>query len=174
MTGGSHSSAWISSNPPDYGEELAIPYEDGGTFEVELTVDAKDEYTDCFKAKCVLATRADHTLSGDRSQDVRVPVAFVGQDPVDTDGGGDDGDSGGDTGGGTSTSGTSSGSTSGGGSGSTSGGSGTGGTTTTGGGGSLATTGLTVLGVAASAAALTVTGWILHRRARGTGRGTAA
>ncbi|MDX3672633.1 immunoglobulin domain-containing family protein [Streptomyces europaeiscabiei] len=173
MTGGSHSSAWISSNPPDYGEELAIPYEDGGTFEVELTVDAKDEYTDCFKATCVLATRADHTLSGDRSQDVRVPVAFVGQDPVDTDDGGD-GDSGGDTGGGTSTGGTSGGSVSGGGSGSTSGGSGTGGTTTTGGGGSLATTGLTVLGVAASAAALTVTGWILHRRARGTGRGTAA
>lgn len=173
MTGGSHSSAWISSNPPDYGEELAIPYEDGGTFEVELTVDAKDEYTDCFKADCVLATRADHTLSGDRSQDVKVPVAFVGQDPVDTDDGGDDGDSGGDTGGATSTGGTSSGSTSGGGSGSTSGG-GTGGTTTTGGGGSLATTGLTVLGVAASAAALTVTGWILHRRARATGRGTAA
>lgn len=173
MTGGSHSSAWISSNPPDYGEELATPYEDGGRFEVELTADAKDEYTDCFKAKCVLATRADHTLSGDRSQDVKVPVAFVGQDPVDTD----DGDGGSDSGTSTSTGGgSSSGSTSSGG-GSTSGtagGSSTGGTTTTGGGGSLASTGLTVLGVAASAAALTVTGWILHRRARAAARGTAA
>ncbi|MEI5520233.1 immunoglobulin I-set domain protein [Streptomyces brasiliscabiei] len=174
MTGGSHSSAWISSNPPDYGEELAIPYEDGGTFEVELTVDAKDEYTDCFKATCVLATRADHTLSGDRSQDVKVPVAFVGQDPVDTDDGGGDTTTtgGGDTDGGTSTSGGSGGgSTS---AGSSSSGTSTGGTTTTGGGGSLASTGMTVLGVAASAAALTVTGWLLHRRARKAAHGTAA
>ncbi|MFF9775956.1 immunoglobulin I-set domain protein [Streptomyces sp. NPDC013978] len=171
MTGESHSSAWISSNPPDYGEELATPYEDGGAFEVELTIDAKDEYTDCFKARCVLATRADHTLSGDRSQDVKVPVAFVGQDPVDTD------DGGGDTGGDTSTGGDSGGGSTSGSTGTTgaTGASGsTGGTTTTGGGGSLASTGLTVLGAAASAAALTVTGWILHRRARKAGQGTTA
>ncbi|MFC9683996.1 immunoglobulin I-set domain protein, partial [Streptomyces sp. NPDC056948] len=101
MSGTSHSSAWISSDPPDYGEGLAIPYGKGGTFEVELTVDARDEYTDCFKASCVLATRADHTLSGDRSQDVKVPVAFVGQDPVDTDGGNGGGTGGGTGGGGT-------------------------------------------------------------------------
>ncbi|MFE7841716.1 immunoglobulin I-set domain protein [Streptomyces sp. NPDC057474] len=174
MTGESHSSAWISSNPPDYGEELATPYEDGGTFEVELTIDAKDEYTDCYKAKCVLATRADHTLSGDRSQDVKVPVAFVGQDPVDTDDGDGGSDSGGDTDGGTSTGGSSSSGSTSGGSGTAGNSSGTGGSTTTGGGGSLASTGLTVLGVAASAAALTVTGWLLHRRARRLGRGTAA
>ncbi|MDC0766392.1 hypothetical protein [Streptomyces sp. HD] len=158
MTGGSHSSAWISSNPPDYGEELAIPYGTGGTFEVELTVDAKDEYTDCFKAKCVLATRGDHTLSGDRSQDVKVPVSFVGQDPVDTDDGtgtggtGSDGGSGsGTTGGGTG--GTDPASTGG------SGGTGTG-------GGSLASTGVTVLSVAALAAALLATGWVAYRRGR--------
>ncbi|WP_149822970.1 immunoglobulin domain-containing protein [Streptomyces tailanensis] len=168
MTGESHSSAWISSNPPDYGEELATPYEEGGKFEVELTVDAKDEFTDCFKATCVLATRADHTLSGDRSQDVKVPVAFVGQDPVDTDDEGDGDD------GGSSSGGTTSGSTSTGGSSSTGGSGSTGGGTTTGDGGSLASTGMTVLGVAASAAALTVTGWILHRRARGTGGDTAS
>ncbi|UUU20074.1 immunoglobulin domain-containing protein [Streptomyces sp. DSM 40750] len=167
MTGASHSSAWISSNPPDYGEELATPYEDGGTFEVELTIDAKDEYTDCFKATCVLATRADHTLSGDRSQDVKVPVAFVGQDPVDTDDGDGDSDGGTSTGGSSGSGSTSSGS-------STSGSTGSTGGSTTGDDGSLASTGLTVLGVAASAVALTVTGWILHRRARGMGRGTAS
>ena len=152
MTGGSRSSARISSNPPDYGEDLAVPYEDGGSFEVELTVDAKDEYTDCFKAKCVLATRADHTLSGDRSQDVKVPVAFVGQDPVDTD---DDGTGGTDTPDGTDpgTGGTSGG---------TSGTSGATGST----GGSLASTGVTVLSAVALAAALTATGWVAHRRAR--------
>ena len=158
MSGGSHSSAWISSNPPDYGDELATPYDDGGSFEVELTVDAKDEFTDCFKAKCVLATRADHTLSGDRSQDVKVPVSFVGQDPVDTD---PDSGSGGTTGGGTSSTG---GTTSG---GSSTGGDSTGsttGTSTT--GGSLASTGVTVASVAALAAALVAAGWVAHRRGR--------
>lgn len=161
MSGGSHSSAWISSNPPDYGEDLAIPYGDGGTFEVELTVDAKDEYTDCFKATCVLATRNDHTLSGDRSQDVKVPVSFVGQDPVDTDD--DTGGTGGN--GGSAGTGTTGGSTGGGtGTGSTTGGSGDTGTSTA--GGSLASTGVTVLSVAALAAALLATGWVAYRRGR--------
>ncbi|CCK26319.1 hypothetical protein BN159_1940 [Streptomyces davaonensis JCM 4913] len=155
MSGASHSSAWISSNPPDYGEDLAIPYGDGGSFEVELTVDAKDDFTDCFKAKCVLATRADHTLSGDRTQDVKVPVSFVGQDPVDTD----DGDSGnggtGGTGGGTGGTG--------GGTSPTTGGTGTNTSTA---GGSLASTGVAVGTVAALAAALTATGWVAYRRGR--------
>ncbi|MCT9076651.1 immunoglobulin domain-containing protein [Streptomyces fulvoviolaceus] len=165
MSGKSHSSAWISSNPPDYGEELATPYEGGGSFEVELTVDAKDEFTDCFKATCVLATRADHTLSGDRSQDVKVPVAFVGQDPVDTDPGTGDSDGGSGSGGSGS-----SGTTTGGGSGTT--GSTTGGTSSTAGGttgGSLASTGVTVLSVAALAAALTGAGWVAYRRGRTAG-----
>ncbi|MGX1561201.1 immunoglobulin I-set domain protein [Streptomyces sp. NPDC055506] len=162
MSGTSHSSAWISSNPPDYGEELAIPYGKGGTFEVELTVDAKDEYTDCFKATCVLATRADHTLSGDRSQDVKVPVAFVGQDPVDTDGG-----NGGGTGGGTGGGGTDGGTGTTGGTGSGSGSGGGTGASAAGSSGSLASTGVTVLTVAALAAALTATGWYVHRRAGG-------
>ncbi|CAM5414313.1 immunoglobulin domain-containing protein [Streptomyces aurantiogriseus] len=157
MTGGSHSSAWISSNPPDYGEDLATPYGAGGTFSVELTVDAKDEFTDCFKAKCVLATRADHTLSGDRSQDVKVPVSFVGQDPVDTDD--DGGTSGGTTGG--STSGTTGGTST---TGGTTGGSTMGGTSTT--GGSLASTGATIGTAAGAALLLTAGGWYVHRRAR--------
>ncbi|MFJ6984282.1 MULTISPECIES: immunoglobulin I-set domain protein [unclassified Streptomyces] len=178
MTGGSHSSAWISSNPPDYGKELAKPYGKGGSFAVELTVDAKDEFTDCFKKTCVLATRADHTLSGDRSQDVKVPVSFTGQPPVGTDDG-PGADSGGTTGG---AGGTSGGGTTGG----TDGGTGTTGGTTTGGGsdggygdtgttggvsatggtgGSLAATGVTVGVAAASAALLTAAGWYLRRRA---------
>ncbi|MFI6039880.1 immunoglobulin I-set domain protein [Streptomyces sp. NPDC051315] len=159
MTGASHSSAWISSDPPDYGEGLATPYGAGGTFSVELTVDARDEFTDCFKARCVLATRADHTLSGDRSQDVKVPVAFVGQAPVDTD---DDGSAG--------TGGTSGGATSGtsGTSGTTGGTSGTTGTAApaTTGGGSLAATGATIGTAVGTALLLTATGWYLHRRAR--------
>ncbi|WP_405592197.1 immunoglobulin I-set domain protein [Streptomyces sp. NBC_01092] len=161
MTGGSHSSAWISSNPPDYGEELAVPYGAGGTFEVELTVAAKDEYTDCFKATCVLATRNDHTLSGDRSQDVKVPVSFVGQDPVDTDDDSGTGGTGGDDGSGTGTTG---GATSDTGTASAAGGSAGAGTSTA--GGSLASTGMTVLGVAALAAALLAAGWAAYRKGR--------
>ncbi|MET8024258.1 immunoglobulin I-set domain protein [Streptomyces avermitilis] len=157
MTGTSHSSAWISSNPPDYGEELAIPYGDGGTFEIELTVDAKDEYTDCFKATCVLATRADHTLSGDRSQDVKVPVSFVGQDPVDTD---DETGGTGGTGGGTGTTGGTGDS----GSASASGGSGTSTSTAGASAGSLASTGVAALTLASLAALLTVAGWFTYRR----------
>jgi hypothetical protein len=166
MTGASHSSAWISSNPPDYGQDLAIPYGENGSFEVELTVDAKDEFTDCFKAKCVLATRADHTLSGDRSQDVKVPVSFVGQDPVDTDdetGGGTGGAGSGGSGAGTNTFGGTTGTTG-----------TTGPATTTAGGGSLAATGATVGTAAVLAALLTATGWFVHRRARaGAADGTA-
>jgi hypothetical protein len=173
MSGTSHSSAWISSNPPDYGEDLAIPYGEGGTFEVELTVDAKDEFTDCFRATCVLATRADHTLGGDRSQDVKVPVSFVGQDPVDTDdgtgggtGGGDTGGSGG-TGGSESTGGTGgTGGTGDGTGGGTASGSTTGGTGTATADGSLASTGATVASAAAIAAALVAAGWVVHRRGR--------
>ncbi|MFF8483246.1 immunoglobulin I-set domain protein [Streptomyces antibioticus] len=172
MTGSSHSSAWISSNPPDYGEELATPYGTGGSFSVELTVDAKDEFTDCFKQTCVLATRADHTLSGDRSQDVKVPVSFVGQPPVDTDDGGTTGGStGGSTGGG-STGETDGGTTGGGSSGGTTGSTGgtgsaggTGGTTTTGSSGSLASTGATVGTVAGLALLLAAGGWYVRRRA---------
>ncbi|MFI1963173.1 immunoglobulin I-set domain protein [Streptomyces pathocidini] len=163
MTGGAHTSAWISSNPPDYGEELAIPYGAGGSFEVELTVDAKDEFTDCFKVKCVVATRADHTLSADRSQDVKVPVSFTGQPPVASDGDTGGGTAGSDSGGSTGGPGSGPGGA-GGASGGSDGSSGTGSS----GDGSLAATGVTVLTTAAAAAALLAAGWLAFRRGRST------
>ncbi|MGI5379321.1 hypothetical protein ACQEV2_34715 [Streptomyces sp. CA-251387] len=81
MSGESGASAWISSNPPSYGEGLAKPYEGSGhkgSFSVRLTVRAKDANTDCTKAgvKCAVITRNDHTRGGDQSQTVRIPVAF--------------------------------------------------------------------------------------------------
>lgn len=75
-TGGG--SQWISSNPPPYGRTLAIPYGEGGTFEVKLTVTQKVGDFDCAEVKCSVVTRADHTRASDRSQDVRVPVEFGG------------------------------------------------------------------------------------------------
>ncbi|MDO0934797.1 hypothetical protein QQY66_25095 [Streptomyces sp. DG2A-72] len=109
MSGTSHSSAWISSDPPDYGEDLAIPYGDGGSFEVELTVDGTGS--------------TDGTGPGSAS-------------------------------GGTSTTG---------GTGST------GGTASTTDGGSLASTGVTVLTVAALAAGLLGAGRMAYRRGRTVG-----
>jgi hypothetical protein len=77
-TAGSTSSAWVSSNPPSYGKGLAQPYGDGGSFAVTLTVINKiNDSTDCRKVACAIVTRADHTRSEDRSQDVIVPVSFA-------------------------------------------------------------------------------------------------
>jgi hypothetical protein len=76
-TGSSSASAWISSNPPPYGRDLAIPYGSGGSFRVTLDISAAIGSIDCRSTPCVIATRADHTRSSDRSQDVFVPVSFA-------------------------------------------------------------------------------------------------
>lgn len=81
MAGSSGSSYWISSNPPSYGQGLAIPYTETagtGSFTVSLSVAASDNLTDCLSAPngCVIAARADHTRGADRSQDALVPISF--------------------------------------------------------------------------------------------------
>jgi hypothetical protein len=86
MKGESGSSVWVSSNPPSYGEGLARPFTQAngkGSFEVQLTVKAKDQFTNCLDKKaaplgCVIGTRADHTRTADRSADVLIPVTFTG------------------------------------------------------------------------------------------------
>jgi hypothetical protein len=82
MEGAGGASAWISSNPPAYGEGLAVPFDESGgsgSFSVRLSVQAADAYTNCLEAPrgCVIGTRADHTRAGDRSADVRIPVTFA-------------------------------------------------------------------------------------------------
>ncbi|NHC12741.1 hypothetical protein [Motilibacter deserti] len=77
MSGKSGSSVWVSSNPPAYGKGIAKPYSKGGTFRVRLRLKAVDGSIDCRKRTCAVVTRADHTRSADRSQDVRVRVAFA-------------------------------------------------------------------------------------------------
>ncbi|MDE3724821.1 cell wall protein [Nocardiopsis sp. N85] len=81
MDGSGGSSAWISSNPPPYGEGLAVAYTGSGTdggFSVQITVKADDGTTDCDDSgvKCAVVTRNDHTRSSDRGQDHFVPVGF--------------------------------------------------------------------------------------------------
>lgn len=99
MDGDTGASKWISNDPPSYGEGLAQPYGSGGSFRVQLRVQAADQFTDCLTAAngCVVATRRDHLQTGDRSQDVRIPVTF--RDPS-TGGGGGGGGGGGNGGGG--------------------------------------------------------------------------
>ncbi|MFF0823804.1 hypothetical protein ACFYUR_25830 [Micromonospora haikouensis] len=83
-TGSTGASHWISSNPPSYGEGLAVPYGAGGSFRVTLTVGTRIGDVDCTVRRCVVATRADHTRPADRSQDVRVPITFAAATPART------------------------------------------------------------------------------------------
>ncbi|MGJ7441800.1 hypothetical protein [Aquipuribacter sp. MA13-6] len=93
-SGSASSSAWVSSNPPAYGEGLATPYGPGGTFDVTIQVSAADQFADCLDpasapSGCALFVRADHTRAGDRSQDVRIPVTWASGATTE-DGSGDD------------------------------------------------------------------------------------
>ncbi|GGZ19578.1 hypothetical protein GCM10010387_10510 [Streptomyces inusitatus] len=79
LTGGSGSSIWISNNPPSHGEGLTRPFtvKDGkGGFTFDLNIKIKDSNADCGRQTCGIVTRADHTDTGDRNQDVIVPVTF--------------------------------------------------------------------------------------------------
>lgn len=77
VAGASGASQWINSNPPPYGEGLAVPYGPGGSFTIELTVSpAINPSVDCRRVRCAVVTRNDHVRSTDRSQDMIVPVTF--------------------------------------------------------------------------------------------------
>ncbi|HEX5588234.1 MAG TPA: ABC transporter substrate-binding protein [Acidimicrobiia bacterium] len=75
---GAAGAAWVSSNPPSYGGGLATPYGPGGTFSVSLSVSPTIGTADCRAVQCAVVTRNDHTRTGDRSQDLLVPVRFAG------------------------------------------------------------------------------------------------
>jgi iron complex transport system substrate-binding protein len=75
---GASGAAWVTSNPPSYAGDLASPYGPGGTFSVPLSVAPMIGTLDCRQVQCAILTRNDHTRSGDRSQDVVVPVRFAG------------------------------------------------------------------------------------------------
>lgn len=87
MSGGSGSSLWIGDHVPSYGVGLAKPFNQGpGAFEYTLDLAASDGTTDCTApgVQCVVATRADHTSSADRQDDVQIPVTFTDEtDPDD-------------------------------------------------------------------------------------------
>lgn len=90
MSGGSKTSQWIVPPGDPYEGDLARAFGPGGTFDVEIEISAKGDGLDCAEVACSLVTRADHRSSGDRSQDVRIPVAFAGQEPGEPGGEGVD------------------------------------------------------------------------------------
>lgn len=78
LSGTGGASQWISSDPPSYGEGLAIPYGPRGTFTVQLAVSPMvSDSIDCRVVQCAIVTRNDHIRASDRSQDVFVPVTFA-------------------------------------------------------------------------------------------------
>jgi hypothetical protein len=76
-TGSGAASFWISSNPPSYGKNLAIPFKAGGTFSVGLKVQPMIGKVDCRKALCAIYVRADHTRTQDRTHDIKIPITFL-------------------------------------------------------------------------------------------------
>jgi len=80
ISGASH---WISTNPPPYGDGVAIPYGPGGSFDVQVAVGPQLNATiDCRRVRCAIVTRNDHVRSSDRGQDLFVPLTFAA-DAVD-------------------------------------------------------------------------------------------
>ncbi|MEU5326742.1 hypothetical protein [Streptomyces parvus] len=87
MSGGSKTSQWIVPPGDPYEGDLASAFGPGGTFDVEIEVTEKGDGLDCAEVACSVVTRADHRAAGNRTQDVRIPVAFAGQEPGEPGGG---------------------------------------------------------------------------------------
>lgn len=76
LNSSSPASAWISSNAPPYGGELAIPFKRGGTFSITLSINSQIGEIDCRITSCSIVTRADHTKASFRGADLSIPVTF--------------------------------------------------------------------------------------------------
>ncbi len=83
MEGSSGSAKWVTNNPYEGVPASAVAsIAADGSFRTTITVVAADEYVDCLALAdgkaCVIAVRADHRASADRTQDVKVPICFAG------------------------------------------------------------------------------------------------
>ena len=85
MEGDGGASVWISDNPPSYAAGLPRPYGPGGSFRVNFKVGPViDKFNDCRAVRCAIVTKSDHTINSDRSQDLQIPVTFLGAAPSTT------------------------------------------------------------------------------------------
>ena len=75
--GGEGSSAWIT-NDFVWRVFATGQFEADGSFEAHLIIpESSGNGVDCRKERCGLVTRADHTASGDRIQDMAIPLQFA-------------------------------------------------------------------------------------------------
>ena len=85
MEGDGGASIWISDNPPSYAKGLPLAYGPGGSFRVSFKVGPViDKFNDCRAVRCAIVTKSDHTITSDRSQDLQIPVTFLGTAPTTT------------------------------------------------------------------------------------------
>jgi hypothetical protein len=72
----SNTGYWISSNAPSYAKGLTIPFKKNGSFKVRLKIVPQINNFECRSNQCAVTIRADHLRTGDRSQDLLVPIRF--------------------------------------------------------------------------------------------------
>ena len=77
VTGKTHTSIWVSSNPPFLARPLVQPFGVGGKFKVRLRVNAFAGDYDCREVMCAITTRADHLNTDNRTADVFIPMTFA-------------------------------------------------------------------------------------------------
>lgn len=80
QSGATASTRWITNNP--IGDADVVSISANGSFSTTLRVASWDENTDCLDLddpewECKVVTRVDHRGSGNRTQDVRVPIDFA-------------------------------------------------------------------------------------------------
>jgi hypothetical protein len=69
-------SVWISSNAPGYAVGLTDEFLPGGRFIHSLSMSAKIGKFDCRKVRCAVTVRSDHLRTGDRTQDLFIPITI--------------------------------------------------------------------------------------------------
>jgi hypothetical protein len=69
-------SVWISSNAPGYAVGLTDEFLPGGRFTHNLSVAPRIGKFDCRKVRCAVTVRSDHLRTGDRTQDLFIPITI--------------------------------------------------------------------------------------------------
>jgi hypothetical protein len=69
-------SVWISSNAPAYAAGLTDEFLPGGRFTHNLRVSQKIGKFDCRKVRCAVTVRSDHLRTGDRTNDLFIPITI--------------------------------------------------------------------------------------------------
>ena len=70
-------SYWISSNPPPYAAGLTDEFLPGGRFTHPVKISAQIGKFDCRKVRCAITVRSDHLRTGDRSNDLFIPITVT-------------------------------------------------------------------------------------------------